>query len=292
MTLHPTAVNVAVHRPRDVEEAVTILVNAHGAARALAGGTWVMRGEIRGDGYEQAYVLVSELPELKRLGIQNDVLVIGAATTHQRLAAFLAEDGRFGGLATAARKSANPAIRRMATVGGNISTVDFSAADLVPALLVLDASVTIADGSGERLLSITEFLRTRAALQPHALVIDIRVPVADGLSVHERLTLRQAGDYPVSIVDVHVQQDATGVVRNAKVAVGSVEPTARRWPALEACIVGADLDPAAAHDAAQGLINDFNPRDGVEVAGWYRLEVLPTLVGRAFSALQREAQGQ
>ena len=55
--------------------------------------------------------------------------------THAELAAAVAEIPGLEVLASAAERSADPAIRAMATIGGNLPASDFAAADCVPALL-------------------------------------------------------------------------------------------------------------------------------------------------------------
>ena len=67
-------------------------------------------------------------------------------------------------------------------------------------------------------------------------------------------------------------------------AVGSVEATARRWPELERRLAGLALDPDTAAAAAEAELGAFTGRDGVEAPGWYRVQVLPTLVRRAVHA--------
>ena len=70
-------------------------------------------------------------------------------------------------------------------------------------------------------------------------------------------------------------------VEAARIAVGSVEPIARRWERLEAALVGRPLDPAQAAAVAGELAEDFTGRDSVDVPAWYRIQVLPSLVRRA-----------
>ncbi|MCW2841169.1 MAG: FAD-binding molybdopterin dehydrogenase protein [Aeromicrobium sp.] len=287
MTRHASTVTPDLHVPQTVQEAVELL--ADGAFEVLAGGTWVMRGGIRGEGYADGYVLISKLPDLTRLGWSDQSLVIGAAVTHAQLATFLTGHTRLTGLATAAAKSANPAIRRAATVGGNLSTVDFPAADLVPALLALDAQVSILDVDGERVLDLVDYLASRTTLSPRTLLTHVTVTVPPGFTAQERLTMRSAGDYPVGIVSTNVRIGADGLVEDATIAVGSVEPVARLWPSLASALIGHPLDSAFAMRMAHDLKGEFNARDGIEAAGWYRLQVLPELVARTFRTLEREA---
>ena len=75
--------------------------------------------------------------------------------------------------------------------------------------------------------------------------------------------------------------DAASRVQAVRVAVGSVEPVARRWERLEAALVGRPLDPTQAAEVAAELADEFTGRDSVELPAWYRVSVLPSLVRRA-----------
>jgi carbon-monoxide dehydrogenase medium subunit len=73
-------------------------------------------------------------------------------------------------------------------------------------------------------------------------------------------------------------------IETARIAVGSVERVARRWERLEACLVGSPMDAHLAAEHAASLSDEFHGRDDVAAPGWYRRQVLPTLVRRAIQA--------
>lgn len=267
--------------PTSVEEAVGLLEEEPDASRVLAGGTWLMRAAKRGEALPERLVSTSRIAALRH--IENAAtLTVGAGATHAELAARTAGERRLHGLHDAAAKSANPAVRSMATVGGNLCAVGFPAADLVPALLAADAAVTVA-GNGAAEQPIDGFLDRRPA--PAPLVTDVRVPRWFNASAHARLTLRAAGDYPVAIVSVAMSASGDRVIEDVRVAVGSLEPTATRWTALEAALKGTSVDADAAHAAARDLCADLAARDGVEAPAWYRREVLPSLVRHAMQTV-------
>jgi carbon-monoxide dehydrogenase medium subunit len=199
--------------------------------------------------------------------IEGDALGMGAGATHARIAAALAGEPRLRGLHDAAARSANPAVRCHATVGGALATAAFPASDLVPALLALDATVGVASAAGTVDVALEEYLATRGT--PGTLVTGVTAAVPRR-SAHARLTLRAAGDYPVAIASVAEGDDGL------RVAIGSVEAVPRRWRTVETG------DPVA---AAREHAGELTPRDGVEAPGWYRAQVLPTLLARALEEL-------
>ncbi len=275
----------SLYLARTLADALAALAERGVDGAPFAGSTWIMRAPLRHERTSPAYVAIGRVPELGRIEIGEDVVVIGAAVTHARLAAGLGHLPEMRVLAEAAGRSANPAIRAAATVGGNLCTTDFAAADLVPALLCLGAEVDIASPAGVERLSLEDFLAVRSALGPGRLLTQVRVPRSAALSAHARLPLRKAGDYPVAILSLAVSREASGRVAQAHVAVGSVEAVARRWPALEEALVGTSLDATTAERIATGLAGAFSGREGVEAPGWYRVAVLPALVRRAVTAL-------
>lgn len=257
--------------------------------QAIAGGTWVMRAALRGEPANRAYVSLARIDSLRQVVVTDPGIEVGACVTHAQLARALHSHLEFRGLAIAAGASANPAVRNVATVGGNLCAVGFPAADLVPSLMALAARVELNSNAGAETMSVEDFVKTRSRLEPGRLVQRIilsRSALATTLSSHVRLPLREAGDYPVAIVSIAVSLKQDGTVERARVVVGSVESIPRRWLHMEVELIGHVLDPARTADRARILTDEFVGRDGVEAPGWYRVKVLPTLMKRAIEQLR------
>ncbi|MBB3944475.1 carbon-monoxide dehydrogenase medium subunit [Rhizobium skierniewicense] len=255
-------------------------------AAILAGGTWLMRDPRRGISLPRDLVSVHALDGLKAIDIDVGTVTIGASVTHEALGQALRGVAGLEAIASAASVSANPAIRRVATVGGNLCTSDFSAADLVPALLAVDAIVELRADHAQMRWPLSSFLANRQELLADAIMTRILVPRATTASVHIRLPLRRAGDYPVAIVSCALSSKG-----RINVAVGSVEDVARRWTSLEDAFSKEPGGRPATAQIAASLArecNDFNGRDGIEADSWYRCQVLPALVRRGMETLLRE----
>lgn len=270
---------------RSLDAALDALAERGVEGAPFAGGTWIMRAPIRHERMRPAYVGLGRVAELGQIELGDDHVVLGAGVTHARLAEALGDLPDLRVLAEAAGRSANPAVRRAATLGGNLCTASFAAADLVPALLCLEAEVEIASREGVEHLTLERFLALRPTLQPGRLLTRVRVQRSLARSAHARLPLRKAGDYPTAILSLSVTRDEAGRVVQARVAVGSVEAVARRWPRFEAALIGAPLDAVSVQRTAAELAGEFDGREGIDAPGWYRVSVLPTLVRRAVAAL-------
>jgi aerobic carbon-monoxide dehydrogenase medium subunit len=271
-----------------LDDAIAALAERGRDGAPLAGATWIMRTPLRQERHYLSYVALSKIAALRELSVGDREVSIGACVTHAELARGLASIPDCRALALAAGNAANPAIREVATIGGNLCATNFPAADLVPALLCLDAEIELGGPQGTDRIPLSRFLAIRASLAPGQLVRRAIVPRSARRSVHVRLPLRKAGDYPVAIFSLAVTLDASGMVTRAGAAVGSVEPTARRWHELEAELIGRALDPAHAAEQAESHRPVLHARDGIEAPGWYRLQVLPSLVRNAVGALREQ----
>ncbi|WP_239025259.1 FAD binding domain-containing protein [Rhodoligotrophos defluvii] len=279
-----------IHMAASVDDALAALRDHGAQAAPLAGATWIMRAPIRGERLRPAYVGLGAIPELCAVEVADDEISIGACVTHARLAAALHGIRGCQGLVAAASGAANPAVRQMATVGGNLCTADFPASDLAPALLCLDASVELCTAAGRDRVPIGRFLELRRDLEPATLLTKVTLKRRPLRCAHARLPLRRAGDYPVAIVSMAAASAGDGSIDDIRIAVGSVEATARRWPELEQRFRGRKLDAAEAEELAKAASRAFRGRDGIEAPGWYRVQVLPALVRRCAETIMAPAE--
>jgi aerobic carbon-monoxide dehydrogenase medium subunit len=265
----------SVATPESVTEAARLLATVENSA-PLAGGTWIMRRN--GERPTSLYVSLQGIPALREIELGASPR-FGACVTHSSLASALGDADELAGLRDAAGRSANPSVRNMATIGGGLATAGFPSSDLVPALLALGAVV---ETDGGDVAPLETFLAARAT-RP-TLITAVVVPTRPARSAHVRLLLRAGGEYPVAIVSVVDAGDGS-----VRVAIGSVTRVPFRWTALEER-VSADDSPATAAAAARDLLPALAPRDDVDAPGWYRAEVLPTLLERAVKKLQEARQ--
>jgi carbon-monoxide dehydrogenase medium subunit len=269
----------AVHEPRTVDEAARLLASLGDAGEALAGGTWVMRAQRR----RSHYVSLRGLDALRGVERSDGEVRIGALVTHAELAALETAAGPLSGLAEAARRSAFPAVRNAATLGGNLAA-PFPEADLVPPLLAAAATIELALPDARDAVPIAQWLT--GPRPAGALIVGVSVPLpADRRAWFERLTVRHGAEYSVVSVAVSVDLDADGVVRAARVAVGAVQEAPAQVEAAAAVLVGRRPDREAGEAAGRLAAAALTGRDGLDAPGWYRTEVLPALTGRCVARL-------
>lgn len=265
-------------RPRTIQEACGALAEA--PAAILSGGTDFYPA--LGDRPRPARILdLSAVEGLAAIAVTGTHVAIGARATWSAVAAAALPPG-FDMLRAAAREVGSVQIQNVATVGGNLCNAS-PAADGVPPLLALDAEVELACRTGTRRLALADFLQgnRNTARRPDEVLTRILVPrdVERGRSAFLKLGARRY--LVISIVMVAALVEAEGgVVREARVAVGSCSAVARRLPELEAALRGRPAAGLGRHVRPEHLAG-LAPIGDVRGTAEYRGRAARELVGRA-----------
>ncbi len=260
-------------RPMELTAALTCRA---GGARVLAGGT---------DLYPAAGVVgdVLDITGIAALrGItRGDGLRIGGAVTWSEIAE--ADLPRAcAALQMAARAVGGRQVQNTGTIAGNLCNAS-PAADGMPPLLVLGATVELASVRGVRRLSLADFVLAprKTALQPDEILLALHVPEAAlaGQSVFLKLGARAY--LVISIASVAVRLVVSdGVVMQAAVAVGACSAVAQRLPLVETALRGTRVDQLHKAVRPQDLAA-LQPIDDVRATAAYRIEAAAELVARA-----------
>ncbi|MEM9063107.1 MAG: FAD binding domain-containing protein [Pseudomonadota bacterium] len=229
-------------------------------ARFLNGGTLVMRAVNYGDQRFDRIVRTREA--LDHIQARGDRVEIGAGVTMAQIMA--SRDLAF--LAPAARAVGGPAIRNMATVGGNICA-PHPYGDLAVALLALDGQVTLADGVS---LPLTAYLSNRQGLIRS---VSIQRPAGDAFRFRKVSRARPKGISFLSMA-THLNRSA-GRLSGVRVAYGAMGPDPTRVSAVERALEGATLDATGIAPALNAATEGLNPPDDALASSWYRREVAP-----------------
>ncbi len=144
------------HAPTSIAEAVALGARFGDDGRFLAGGTDLIIQMRRGTLAPRHLVSLGRVPGLDRIAV-NGGLTLGARVTHRHLERAPAFHGALRALVEGAEVVGGHQVRNVGTIGGNIVNAS-PAADVVPVLLALDASVTLLDPDGERTLGLEAFL--------------------------------------------------------------------------------------------------------------------------------------
>jgi len=133
-------VSFEYHEPTSLAEAVALGARFGDDGRFLAGGTDLIIQMHRGKLRPRHVVSLHRVSGLDAIDA-NGAVRMGALVTHRALERFPAFQGRLRALVEGAEVVGGHQVRNVGTVGGNIVNAS-PAADVVPVLLTLDASVT------------------------------------------------------------------------------------------------------------------------------------------------------
>lgn len=276
-------------QPTTVQEASKALVEYGEKAKLYAGGAELLL--LLRNGLLDAEVLidVKKIERLKRLDSSNGALRVGACLTHHELASNSLIRERAPAFAYAESQVANVRVRNQGTLGGNLAFND-PHSDPGTVLLVHNASVTIGNERGERRLALDEFFvdMYATALEAGELLMEIEIPPlpAGMSSAYLRLHRYQRPTLGVAVA----ARFTTGVIEEARIAVGCIGPKAQRLTDLEAKVKGATLRDtkriiAEEKKYLRGLLQ---PVDDLLGGGEYKLYMTGVMLG---DALEGASQG-
>jgi carbon-monoxide dehydrogenase medium subunit len=179
-----------------------------------------------------------------------------------------------------------PQTRTIATVGGNLCHAAPSA-DLSPLLLALDAEAVLAAPTGERSISLEDFIRgpNETALADDEILVEVRVPLPTRRrEACYRRVARTSVDIALTGVAVALTSDGEGRIADARIALCAVAPVPLRSRAAEEVLVGAELstfDGALSAAAGERAAADARPITDLRASAEYRREMVRVLTRRA-----------
>lgn len=258
---------LTLHTASTIRDASLALAAA--GTRYMGGGTLTVRAANEGDVSVSTLVRSTD-PALSAIEIAGGQVMLGASVTMSAIA----RHADLSALHKVANAIGGPAIRNMATVGGNLFAPS-PYGDFAVALLALEASVHLGDSD----MPIEAFLAERDTRAEETIVtaVSFKLP-ADTFRFLKVSRVKPRGVSVLSIAAV-IEQTG-GAVTSARVAYGSMADRPIRAKAAEKALIGKALTTdgiaAALACAAEGT---DAPTDAV-ASGWYRTQVLPVHLGR------------
>lgn len=261
------------------------LYEAHPTAIFCAGGTDVM---IRLRHFkEQNATIISllDVAQLKGVALEsNGDITIGAGTSFGILASHPLLLEKVPHLAYSCSQVGSPQIRAVATIGGNICNGAVSA-DSVPALLTLDAQLTLVSGSGTRTIPLAQFHTGPGKTQrnPGEILTTICIPAQAyvGGGMYIKSGQRNAMEIATLGCAAHVTLDTEGTVTRIALAYGVAAPTPIRCHQTESLLTGRKIDDAFYQTLRQNVVTELSPRDSWRASKTLRIQLIKELGQRA-----------
>jgi len=292
ITVIPASFDYA--RPETLEEAVSLL-GKNPEAKILAGGHSLIPMMRFRMATPAVLIDINRLQGLSYIKEDGDWLEIGAMTRESELERSDLVRESYALLADTARVVADPLVRNLATIGGNLAHAD-PANDHPATMLAYGAEVTVTGPKGERTIPIGElFVDTfTTALVHDEILTAIRIPrVAPPLrsgGAYFKLE-RKVGDFATAAVAAQVVLDGDGKVVSAGIGLTNVGLTAIKASAAEDALRGAELDDEAIREAARLAAEAAEPIADHRGSEEYKRHLVRTLANRALKKARARAEG-
>ena len=280
----------AYHRPTSIKEAVGLLGSLGDDARALAGGHSLIPMMKLRLASPSHLVDLGGVAELKGIHEDGGDVVIGATTTQHELIDSDLLAGKIPILREAALLIADPQVRYVGTLGGNVANGD-PGNDMPAVMMCLGASYHAAGKTGERRIPAREFYQGAyfTALEPGEIVTAIRVPVPPASHgwAYEKLK-RKIGDYATAAAAVVLTMSG-GKVATCSVGLTNVAETPLWADAAAKALIGSTLDAATVKKAVAAAEAITSPAFDARGPAQYRTKMAGVMLARALARARQRA---
>lgn len=280
------------HRPRSVEETVSLLRDYGGAARILAGGQSIMPMMNLRLWRPAALIDITKVPGLGFIECDGERTRLGALVRYVDIEFHPVVAQRLPLLAHMIRSVGDRQVRNRGTIGGSLVQAD-PTGEMPLAALALRATVVVVRADGRRSIPTEElFLGSYStALDPTEMLIEVHYPRQPQHFVFHEIT-RRHNDFALLSLVVVGDRDREGIWRDLRIGLGGVDETpvlARRAMAL---CEGTDLGSDTIDAAALAVMEDISPVSDVRASAGYRQHLAAVYLGRSLRQLAGAAQGR
>lgn len=279
--------------PTTLPEAVTLLSEKGYGAKILAGGQSLIPAMRFRLAQPEVLIDINRINGLSYIKEENGHLAIGAMTREAELDANPLIHQKYSLLADTAKVIADPLVRNMATVGGNLAHAD-PANDHPATMLAYNASVVAIGPGSERIIPIDEFFVDlfASSLAENEILKEIRIPTPPAHSGGAYLKLeRKVGDYAVAAVAVQLTLNGN-TCQSVRIGLTNVSPTPMRAANAEAALTGQPLTEETLKTAAAAAAQECEPSSDLRGSEAYKRDVVRVLTIRAINkAVERAKTG-
>lgn len=282
--------NFNYHKATSIKEAIALSQELGEEAKYMSGGHSLLPMMKLRFATPEHIIDISKIDGLSYIKEDDDMLKIGAMTTQTTMEhnALLKESYPIMG--DAIWLTADPSVRNVGTIGGNIAHGD--AANDQPALMLAMRATVVAEGvDGTKSIPIDEFFHGfyMTALEPSDILTEIRIPKASknsGGAYHK--VERKVGDYATAGVAVHVELDDDGVCKEIGIGLTNVSAVPMRLERGEEVLRGQKVTDELIEQIGQIASEDCEPESDLRGSEAYKRSIVNTITKRMLNkALER-----
>ncbi|MFQ5526224.1 MAG: FAD binding domain-containing protein [Thermoanaerobaculia bacterium] len=280
------------HAPTSLDDALALLAEHGSDAKLLAGGHSLIPAMRFRLAVPDVLIDINRIPDLEYVREENGSLRIGGLTREFALEESGLVSDKYPLLADTARVIADPLVRNLATVGGNLAHAD-PANDHPATMLAYGASVIARGADGARTIAIDDFFVDlfQSALASNEILTEVRIPAPAAGSGGAYVKMeRKVGDYAVSAAAVQLTLDGD-TVASARIGLTNVNPVPMRAKNAEAEVVGKPASDEVLEAAGQAAAAECDPSGDLRGSVEYKRDLTRVLVKRAIGKAVERAKG-
>jgi len=281
------------HAPTTLPQALELLTRFGEEAKVLSGGQSLLPLLKLRFAQPAHLVDIGRIPGLDYIKEEGGYLRIGALVREAGLEASALVRSKYPILVDTASVIADPIVRNLATVAGNLAHGD-PANDHPATMLALGAEVTVTGPKGSRTIPITQFFTGifTTALEPTEVLTEIRIPAPPAGSGGAYVKLeRKVGDFATAGAAAFLVLKGD-VIERAGVGLTNLGPTPIKAADAEKHLVGKKADEATFAEAGRLAAASTNPSPDRRGASDYKREMARVLTVRALRKAAQRAGGK
>lgn len=278
--------------PTTLDEAIKLLTEHGYDAKILAGGQSLIPAMRFRLAAPEILIDINRIDGLSYIKEENGHLAIGALTREADIDHSAVVQNKYTLLAETAKVIADPLVRNLATVGGNLAHAD-PANDHPATMLAYGAEVVAVGPGGERTISIDDFFVDlfENSLADNEILKEIRIPTPPANSGGAYIKVeRKVGDYAVAGVAVQLTMNGD-TCTSARIGLTNVSAKPIRATGAEAAVTGKALTDDTIRAAGQAAAQDCDPSSDLRGSEEYKRDLVRVITMRAIRAAATRAKG-
>jgi carbon-monoxide dehydrogenase medium subunit len=282
--------NFNYHKATSLKEAIALSSELGEEAKYMSGGHSLLPMMKLRFATPEHIIDISKIEGLSYIKEDGDMLKIGALTTQSEMEHNVLLKENYPIFGDAIWLTADPSVRNVGTIGGNIAHGD--AANDQPALMLAVRATIIAEGAdGQKTIPIDEFFHGfyMTALEAGDILTEIQVPKAkknSGGAYHK--VERKVGDYATAGVAVHLELDDNGICQQIGIGLTNVSAVPMRLERGEEVLRGQVITDELIAQVGQIASQDSEPESDLRGSEAYKRSIINTITKRMLNkALER-----
>ncbi|MEH6403853.1 MAG: xanthine dehydrogenase family protein subunit M [Sneathiella sp.] len=270
------------HRPQSVSEALAMLADMGDEAIIVAGGHSLIPMMKLRMAIPENLIDIQDIADIQNISISGLDVVIGAMVTQAELIASEPLNALCPLLRETALQIADPQIRNVGTVGGNVANGD-PGNDMPAIMQVLDATFVLQSNEGTREVKARDYYEAayftaRTDLEILTSIKFTAPPAGHGSCYMKQK--RKIGDYATAAAAVVLTMDGD-IVTSASIGLTNVSDTPLYAAQASSLLVGKKLDEASIKAASTAAKAITDPAEDSRGPKEFRTHLTGVMVDRA-----------